>query len=473
MPRLAAAVPAIALAGAVLAQDAPPDDIGSDILGIARKALPDAGSAPDPETSEADDGRPFVSVPHPEGGTEILPLPEGATATAPEAGTPAPDDRHGTTVATAEQAAPAAAVTQAPPSGEGTGTGTDRAGSASPPGTETATAPESAAATGSPERETRSADSRDPLDLLKGLWREAVATGQTAEGFDAWLSAALRPEPAADPGPAESQADRTREVAFAWDRRTGPVTLGKAGRVVTTFGEAIPVAHCSPLTACYVELEPGEQLTDTPSVGDSLRWQVLAKIQGRDPETVVIEIKPSADAVETNLVIPTDRRLYSISLVNDPDVHTPILAFRWPDSEARAIEDAIDRRRAEELADEEAREAEAEVRAGVQATEMARSGVPTDAGPRAAELLDFRFRVEGKAAFRPVRVFADGSRTYFDFHPRYRGPLPAIVAGKAEGNAALNTRISASGTRLVADRVITDVWLQSGRERVRIRRIAN
>ena len=233
------------------------------------------------------------------------------------------------------------------------------------------------------------------------------------------------------------------------------------------------MAHCSPLRVCYIELEPGEQPTDTPSVGDSVRWQVVMKVQGRDPETVVFEIKPADDAPTTNLVIPTDRRLYTITLVNDPDVHTPILAFRWPDSEARAIEDAIDRRRAEELAVEEAREAEAEVRAGVQATEMARSGVPTESGPRAAELLDFRFRVEGKAAFRPVRVFADGSRTYFDFHPGYRGPLPAIVAGKAEGNAALNTRISASGTRLVADRVITDVWLKSGRERVRIRRIAN
>ena len=249
MPRLVAAVPAVALAGAVLAQDAPPDDIGSDILEIAREALPGAGSAPDPDTGEADDGRPFVAVPHHLGGTEVLPLPEGATATAPEAGTPAPDDRHGTSVATAEQAGPGAAVTQAPPSGEVAGIDADRAGSASPPGTETALeslagtgTASTPAATGSPERETRSADSRDPLDLLKELWREAVAAGDTAEGFDAWLAAALRPEPAAAPGRTESQADRTREVAAAWDRRTGPVTLGNAGRVVTTFGEAIPVA---------------------------------------------------------------------------------------------------------------------------------------------------------------------------------------------------------------------------------------
>ena len=473
MPRLVAAVPAVAIAGAVLAQEVPPDDIGSDFLGIAREALDGAGSASDSEASATDDGRPFVTVPHHLGGTEILPLPEGATATVPESGTSTPNDRHGATV-----------VTETLPSG--TASDTDPGGSASQPdsaiatatssetpaGTETASAP-AAAKSPEGETETETAESRDPLDLLKGLWREAVASGKTAQGFDAWLSAALRPEPAAEPGHPESQAGRTREVAAAWDRRIGPVTLGKAGRVVTTFGEAIPTAFCSPLRVCYIELEPGEQLTDTPSLGDSVRWQMVMKVQGWDPQTMVFEIKPSADAVETNLVIPTDRRLYTITLVNDPDVHTPILAFRWPDSEARAIAESIERRRAEEMAVEEARDAEAEVRAGIQATEMARSGVPTESGPRAAELLDFRFRVEGKAAFRPVRVFADGSRTYFDFHPGYRGPLPAIVAGKAEGNAALNTRISASGTRLVADRVITDVWLKSGRERVRIRRIAN
>ena len=241
---------------------------------------------------------------------------------------------------------------------------------------------------------------------------------------------------------------------------------------MTIFGEAIPVAHCSPLTVCYIELEPGEKLTDTPSIGDGVRWQVVVKTQGIDPETPVIEIKPAQDATRTNLVIPTDRRLYTITLVNDPEVHTPILAFRWPDSEARAIAEGIERRRAEELAAEEALASEAAFRADVTAAEMARSGVPTESGARTAELLDFRFRWDGDAPFRPTRVFADESRTYIDLPLSYRGPLPVIVAGKGEGNAALNTRVSASGSRLVADRVITDVWLQSGRDRVRIRRIA-
>lgn len=451
----------LAAAEAAIAQDGTTDETGTGILDIAQETQRSAAPATeDPAVSLGSDAPALVAVPHPDGGMEVFPLPENVAAAAPAS-------------------EPAEPVTQGggpdgPALAEGTGSGQEPA-SVAEEALAAAPAPDAApsAAGGSPDRVAAAEASPKPLELLKALWREAVASGETAEGFEAWLSAELN-EGSGTAAPATSQAARSREVAVAWDGRTSPVAAGPAGRVVTTFGEAIPVAHCSPLKVCYIELEPGEQLTDTPSIGDSARWQFVPKIQGRSPaERVVIEIKPAQDAKDTNLVIPTDRRLYSISLVNDPDYHTPILAFRWPDSEARAAAEGIERRRAEELALEEASAAEAASRAEITAAELARAGVPTESGPRTAELLDFRFRVSGDAPFRPVRVFSDGARTYIDLHPRYRGPLPAIVAGKAEGNAALNTRVSASGTRLVADRVITDVWLQSGRERVRIRRITN
>ena len=469
------------LAGAAPAQDPDPDGIGAGLLDIAREALP-AGRPATPDAAAQKNARApeLVAVPHPSGGAEIVPLGDSsgsaATPATQDAGTavvaePLPQDRDPAGLSATEMAdvgteSAGAADPAATASPADSADGTARAGA------ETTTPAPSEGSLEGPEKDAVAAKSADPVDLLKGLWREAVASGDTSEGFETWLSAALNPKPE-DPSLPESQAGRSREVAVAWSRRTGPVALGKAGRVVTTFGESIPVAHCSPLKVCYIELEPGETLTDTPSVGDSLRWQVALKVQGRNPETPVLEIKPAADAVETNLVIPTDRRLYTITLVNDPEFHTPIVAFRWPDSEVRAAAERIERQMAEELAAEAALAEEAAVRADVTAAEMAHSGVPTESGPRAAELLDFRFKVTGDAAFRPVRVFADGSRTYIDLHPRYRGPLPVIVAGKAEGNAALNTRVSASGSRLVADRVITDVWLQSGRERVRIRRTAN
>ena len=309
-----------------------------------------------------------------------------------------------------------------------------------------------------------------PRQLLMDLWREDVLGGRTALGFKEWLSEALAPDEGAPNRSPGGQAARTRLVAQEWAERAGPVTLGAAGRVVTVYGEAIPTAHCSPLTVCYIELEPGERLTDTPSWGDTARWQVVAKIQGDDPETVVLEIKPAEDARTTNLVIPTDRRLYTIALVNDPEVHTPILAFRWPDSEARALAEEVARTAARKAAEVEARDAAERAETELREVRLDREGVPTAVGAAPAEILDFRFRLDGQAPFRPVRVFADAERTYIDLHPSYRGPLPAVVPGPGEGNDALNTRVTRDGTRLVADRHISDIWLQSGRKRVRIRK---
>ncbi len=329
--------------------------------------------------------------------------------------------------------------------------------------------------------------SPDPLVDLRRRWQEAVRTGATDLGFRAWVLGALDPEAdgktdpmrvppsgsntAPDKGPAaRPQAQRTREVSERWEKRAGPVVLGEAGRVVTVFGASIPTAFCAPLLVCTIELEPGEHLTDTPSWGDTVRWQGTAKVQGDDPETMVFEIKPSDDAGMTNLVIPTDRRLYNITLVKDDRVHTPILSFTYPDTVAKQAKQRIADRKARK-ADEARRAAAAKAAAARKREEtLQRNGVETASGLKEASKLDFGFRITGNAPFRPVRVYSDGKQTYIDLRPSYSGPLPALVPGRSEENKVLNTRVEAGGTRLVADRVIRDMWLQAGKRRVRIRR---
>ena len=329
--------------------------------------------------------------------------------------------------------------------------------------------------------------STDPLVDVRRRWQEAVRTGATDLGFRAFVLGALEPntneqavpmKPPLDgtntdppPGTFERpQAQRTRDVSARWENRAGPVVLGEAGRVVTVFGASIPTAFCAPLVVCTIELEPGEQLTDTPSWGDTVRWQVTAKVQGDDPETMVFEIKPSDDAGMTNLVIPTDRRLYNITLVKDDSVHTPILSFTYPDTVAKQAKQRIAERRAKK-ADEARRVAAAKAAAARKREEtLQRSGVETASGLKEASKLDFGFRITGNAPFRPVRVYSDGKQTYIDLRPSYSGPLPALVPGRSEENKVLNTRVEAGGTRLVADRVIRDMWLQAGKRRVRIRR---
>ena len=312
----------------------------------------------------------------------------------------------------------------------------------------------------------------DPLFDLRGLWRMAVQAGETELSFTAWAEAWLAEDPARRmggasrdpaPQPGAAQAARTRATSERWLERSGPVTMGEAGRVVTIFGSAIPTAFCSPFYVCYIELEPGEVITDPPSWGDTIRWQLVTKQHGPDRRNISIEVKPSLDAENTNLVIPTDRRLYTINLVNDPEVHTPILSFHYPDSAARAM--------AEQIEADRARDAERKAAAdAARASRLARTGLPTSTGARPASELDFGFRVTGNARFKPVRVYTDGSRTFIDLHPEYRGELPTVLPGPNEPNKALNTRVTTNGTRLEADRVIADVYLQAGKHRVRIRR---
>jgi type IV secretion system protein VirB9 len=108
-------------------------------------------------------------------------------------------------------------------------------------------------------------------------------------------------------------------AALAEYRNTGvarPVAFGMV--VVLPFGHVEPVVTCSVLRACVVELEPGEQIADTPVAGDPIRWSVDGSKAGPGGETALVLVKPRACDVTTNLVVPTDRRIYDLTLDSPP-----------------------------------------------------------------------------------------------------------------------------------------------------------
>ena len=122
----------------------------------------------------------------------------------------------------------------------------------------------------------------------------------------------------------------------------GSQATDAAFRVVEDFDEAISTASCSPFNACYIELEPGEKLSEGPSWDEyrywhekTTHWLVRSMAYGGEPERIVVEARPMAAGISTTLAIPTDKRLYVIALVNDPDADASVLRFRWPESEVR------------------------------------------------------------------------------------------------------------------------------------------
>lgn len=88
--------------------------------------------------------------------------------------------------------------------------------------------------------------------------------------------------------------------------------------VVFAYGRSQPVVTCTVLRACIVELEPGEMVVDEPIAGDQVRWLISASRAGPGGKTTLIVVKPQFCDVTTNLVVPTDRRIYDVTLDSPP-----------------------------------------------------------------------------------------------------------------------------------------------------------
>jgi type IV secretion system protein VirB9 len=243
------------------------------------------------------------------------------------------------------------------------------------------------------------------------------------------------------------------EVSHLWETGVATPTPGADGRVVYIFGQGMPVMVCAPLRVCAIELQAGEHLQSQPQIGDSRRWEVTPVLSGSGlEETPLLIVKPIEPGLETDLIVPTDRRTYVFRLVSDPARFVSRLAFQYPGEDAakwaafQARQDAA-KRDAEAVA-EQAREKDK--RAGVV--------------PMAEDALDklyFDYKLDGDAAYRPQQVFDDGAHTYLIYpnDGRFRElPTLLIVAnGKSE---LVNFRVD--GSRYIVDRLFDKAVLVVG-----------
>jgi len=246
-------------------------------------------------------------------------------------------------------------------------------------------------------------------------------------------------------------------VAQQWETGVGTPTPGPDGRVLYVFGQGMPVMVCAPLRVCAVELQAGEHLQSQPQVGDSRRWEITPVMSGSGlDQTPLLVVKPIEPGLETDLIIPTDRRTYVVRLVSDPTRFVSRLAFQYPaddrakwatfqaqqDAAIRDTEAVAEQRRAEEQAKDRQ----------VGAVSMAEN---------ALDNLYFDYKLSGDRAYRPERVLDDGQHTYLIFPSdgRFR-ELPTLlmlVKGKTE---LVNFRVD--GTRYIVDRLFDKAILVVG-----------
>jgi type IV secretion system protein TrbG len=283
-----------------------------------------------------------------------------------------------------------------------------------------------------------------PRQLGFGLLCLTLGTGSPlyAQGM------AHHPEPPALAGSTTARVDPLG-AAYHEFEATGVARVIRPAReggfLLFPFGHERPTIHCPRLNACVVALQPGEQLTDEPLAGDTERWIIDTSAMGSGAQTPLVIVKPEDCGLSTNLLIPTDRRIYEMSLASDrcggrgdPPEYTRRVMFWYPD---------------DMLAE---REEERTRVAAVPEHRTLNRAYRLDRGSRWSSL-----RGGSRLPWTPREVFDDGTRTYVVLPEHARtSEMPILYA--LEGKERQVVNVALRGDTIVADRTLRRAVLVVG-----------
>jgi P-type conjugative transfer protein TrbG len=206
----------------------------------------------------------------------------------------------------------------------------------------------------------------------------------------------------------------TLKIHQVTDRNTQHASeaIAARGQMLFTYSAgAIYEVQAATFHETALQLQPGELLTgkELPTAGDTARWTIAATRTGSPPnETTVLIVKPLEADLETNMTITTNRRLYTVILKSSEHTYMPLVGWLYPQDAARElIEQAATVKKTEE---------QSEVLT-----------VPPDQ-------LNFNCTITGsQVAWRPLRAYDDGSKTYLQMSPEmqsYEAPAIFVMEGK-------------------------------------------
>jgi type IV secretion system protein VirB9 len=221
----------------------------------------------------------------------------------------------------------------------------------------------------------------------------------------------------ADTAPLSAKEKKAIAMATEWSKGgTQPFMSG--GKLTYVHGGGgVATVIAEPFQVCDVELEPGEQVNEIV-VGDSARWLVEAGAAGK---SVHLFIKPLDSGLESSAVITTDRRVYHLRLVSRRGGYTPYIGFVYAgDLRKQALARSAQTERAKEWSSTEDNE-----------------GKALD-----LSALNFGYEVDGKASWKPERVYDDGQKTYIQLPASVRtGEMPVLLVKKGDRDVLVNYRV--------------------------------
>ena len=181
-----------------------------------------------------------------------------------------------------------------------------------------------------------------------------------------------------------------------------------------------------------LEFDPAERIENV-SIGDSTVWQVTP-----NRKATLLFLKPVDRNAATNMTVVTNTRRYVFQLTaaeaagpNDPDIIFDV-RFVYPEEPHTVIE-------------------------------LPPPPVtPAVASPPPVERLNFAYDSSGSKGISPLRVFDDGTETYFQFPDQME--TPAIFALDAAGHESL-VNFQVRGRYFVVDSIGQAFALRLGREK--------
>ncbi len=199
--------------------------------------------------------------------------------------------------------------------------------------------------------------------------------------------------------------------------------------------------YCSPLHITDIMLEPGEQLTESPAAGDTVRWVIAVTSSGSgNKKRIHIFLKPVTHGLHTNLVVTTSRRVYHLQIHSFKNINQAQagISWRYPKDNSASTKEFIMNQK---LEDENY-----QVNVNV-------------------KQLNFQYSIEGKARWKPIRVFDDGKKTYIQFPDTINvGELPPLfVISHEDKPQIVNYRFKSN--YYIVDRLFYKALLQIGQKK--------
>lgn len=232
------------------------------------------------------------------------------------------------------------------------------------------------------------------------------------------------------------------ELSKEWIDANEEAARGQYGSVNFLYGSTLPSIVTAPLRSTDIQLEPGEKIRDIQA-GDTVRWVISPSVSGSGADEVShVIIKPTDIGLETTIYIYTDKRPYFLHVVSRKKDYMPVVSFDYPDK-TKAKWDAYYKQK-------------------TAIEETQKLVVENDAPARNLGNLDFDYKVEGEASWKPVRVYNDGVQTYVQMPEKMKfNEAPVLMVLDHKGTEKIvNYRLK--GDRFIVDKLFDHAELIVG-----------